>query len=112
MLLSGPLPAPIRHPHAVSYLGFCLLAPDSQIARGRFAKLVQRDSIRKKVKKRVRGYSGAKDQWHTDWFQPTPQRIVLGVISWEELIDFVGEHDPESAGSMGTFLKHCIDFDQ
>jgi hypothetical protein len=101
-----------RRPVDVAYLGFYVLAPHSQIAQGVFAEEMSRDSIHRKVEKRVQKYAGTKDQWYLDWFQPTFQMIDVRSISWEELIATIGEHDSTSASSIEGFYRQCIEFNR
>lgn len=101
-----------RRPMALSRLGFYVLAPQSQIDAQTFGQEMDRDSIRQKVKRRVAEYAGARDQWYTDWFQPTFQRIESGVLSWDDLIGTIGEHDSASARSIDEFYQRCVRYNQ
>ena len=96
-----------RCPLAIPHLGFYVLAPQSQIERGVFAQAMDRDSIGQKVEKRVKQYTGAKDEWHLEWFLPTFEQIEIGVVSWEELIATVREHDSADANSLKKFYDEC-----
>jgi hypothetical protein len=101
-----------RHPSNLSHLGFYVLAPQSQIDAGRFDREMERDSMRQKVEQRVAEYAGAKDQWYVDWFEPTLQRIEIGVVSWEDLIGTIAEHDSASAHSIEEFYEQCVRYNQ
>ncbi|TKJ29442.1 MAG: hypothetical protein CEE40_08520 [Chloroflexi bacterium B3_Chlor] len=101
-----------RHPSHLSALGFYVLAPARQIKDGVFAEQVDKASIEAKVQLRVKEWVAEhgddKDQWHTDWFQPTLEQIDIGVASWEALISTIGEHDAQSADSIGGFYDKCV----
>lgn len=99
-----------RSPSKISRLGFYVLAPDSQIRQSIFVKAMDRGSIQRKVERRVQEYEGARDEWHSDWFQPTLEQIEIGVISWEELIPAVGEGESAAADILGGFYEQCLEF--
>jgi len=101
-----------RHPSSLSHLGFYVLAPQSQIDAGKFDQEMNRDSVRHKVERRVTDYAGEKDQWYTDWFEPTLQRTEIGVVSWEDLIGTIAEHDSASAHSIEEFYEQCVRYNQ
>ncbi|MCJ7738288.1 MAG: hypothetical protein MUQ10_13415, partial [Anaerolineae bacterium] len=61
---------------------------------------------------RVADYGGVKDAWYSDWFEPTLERIEIGVLGWESLIDIIAAHDPLSAGAMHEFYQGCLQFNQ
>jgi len=99
-------------PRSLSNIGFYVLAPLSQIEKGVFAKAINRESIKNKVDKRVKDYSGTKDQWYSDWFLPTFQQIEIMEISWEEIIATIREQESESANSFKIFYRRCIEFNE
>jgi hypothetical protein len=101
-----------RHPIDLSRLGFYVLAPQSQIASGKFDREMDCDSMRQKVEQRVEEYAGAKDQWYVEWFEPTLQRIEIGVVSWEDLIGTIAENDSSSADSIEEFHEQCVRYNQ
>ena len=99
-------------PRSLSNIGFYVLAPLSQIDKGVFTKPINRESINNKVEKRVKDYSGTKDQWYSDWFIPTFQKIEIIEISWEKIITTIREQEPESANSFKIFYRRCIEFNE
>jgi len=99
-------------PRSLSHIGFYVLAPLSQIEKGVFTNAINRESIKNKVEKRVRDYSGIKDQWYSDWFLPSFQQIEIMEISWEEIIETIREQEPETANSLESFYKMCIEFNE
>ena len=99
-----------RHPSEVPTLGFCVLAPESQIERGIFAKEIKRESIHSKVQQRVGEYGGVKDQWYKEWFQPTLHNIEIRTLSWEETIEDIRDHDADSGDAIERFYQHCVKF--
>jgi len=99
-------------PARLSSLGFYVLAPQVQINEDVFEEEMSRESIQTKVERRVGEYAGEKDQWYTDWFQPTFQRIEIRTVSWEELMGTIREHDASSASSIAEFYERCVGFGQ
>jgi hypothetical protein len=98
------------HPSALSELGFYVLAPQEQLARDDFTQKVSRASVQQKVEQRVHEYGGEKDDWYANWFQPTFQRIKIDVISWETIIEIIGQHDRTAGDSFREFYRRCIEF--
>jgi hypothetical protein len=99
-------------PQTANRIGFYVLAPRIQIKRGIFDKVMDRDSIQRKVNRRVQEYAGSKDQWYLEWFLPIFQKTEIATISWENLIETIGKKDSASAASIETFYKRCFDFNQ
>lgn len=101
-----------RPPGEVPHLGFYVLAPHSQIEEGLFAKVMERDSIAGKVRRRVEAYEGEKDDWYADWFQPTFRQMQIGTLSWEAVVATIGEHDPGAARAIGAFYQRCLELNR
>jgi len=97
-----------RHPADFSRMGFAVLAPQSQISAGIFDDPLNRDSIRRKVERRVAGYDGEKDRWYAEWFEPTLERIEIDVFSWEDLLGLIAAQDVPSADDLHEFYDRCI----
>lgn len=101
-----------RTPSDLSRFGFYLLAPQSQIEGGVFTEELRRESIRQKVKRRVDEYSGDREQWYSDWFQPAIEQIDIDAVDWERLIATIREYEPEYAESIEDFYRRCRDFNR
>ena len=99
-----------QDPPSLSRLGFYVVAPLSQIDAGVFVAEMDRDSIREKVGRRVAEYDKAREQWYREWFEPTLGRIDIALISWEELMQVIRQHDPSSGGAFEEFYSHCLRF--
>jgi len=106
-----------RHPSELSHLGFYVLAPRSQVDQGVFNEGMDRESIRQKVERRVNDYRDHDEPkhrrhttWLGDWFEPTLQQIDIDVLSWEQSIQTIAEHDSSSAGSIQEFYQQCARF--
>jgi hypothetical protein len=94
-------------------LGFFVLAPASQIARGLFDDKVTRQSVRKKVSRRVGAYQDpARDAWLADWFSPLLERMRLDLVSWEAVLDAIGNADPQAGAVLDAFYRRCLDFNK
>jgi hypothetical protein len=92
-------------------LGFYVLAPSSQIKQGLFVEHLSKDSLRKVVEQRVKEYEGMVDGWFKDWFIPLLEQLDIKAISWEDLIGFLTEHDP-NAIQLKDFYSHCLEFNK
>jgi hypothetical protein len=101
-----------RRPHAVSHLGFYVLAPRSQIQRGVFAPVLDRNSIGQKVQQRVQEYDGEREEWYAGWFQPTWEQIEIDALSWEDVIETIGSHKPATARALQAFYRQCLEHNQ
>ena len=99
-----------RSPSSLSRLGFYVLAPESQIGRGIFEEQLETESIQQKVRQRVDAYAGERDDWYSEWFQPTLAQIDIRAASWEDLIGRIGGQDPAAAETIQAFYERSIRF--
>lgn len=92
-------------------MGFFVLAPNSQLEEGIFAKEVNKDSIREKVQVRVREYQEpSMDEWFQVRFLPVLEKAKVGCISWEEIIEYIGSVDVPFGEEMTEFYARCLRF--
>lgn len=101
-----------RNPTSMTDTGFYVLAPKSQIEKGLFADLMNKDSISGKVTERISAYDGKKDAWYRDWFLPTLDQIKVLCLSWEEIITYIQIQGPATGDSMKHFYEHCYYYNQ
>ncbi|MFW6125671.1 MAG: hypothetical protein ACOC58_01075 [Chloroflexota bacterium] len=101
-----------REPSHVPGLGFYVVAPQVEIARGLFLRSVTQSAVGRKVKRRATEYGGKKSQWYSDWFEPALEQMEVGTLSWEELLRLIREQDPASAASLQWFYQQCISFSE
>ena len=94
-----------RVPDAMTSLAFLVTAPKAQIEAGVFGELVTVPSIRGKVAKRVADYSGEKDEWLHEWFEPVVESLRLELLSWEELLDGAPE-------ALAEFYGLCLKYNE
>ncbi|MFZ4440807.1 MAG: hypothetical protein ACOYOS_20510 [Syntrophales bacterium] len=99
-----------RQPQEFKALGFYVLAPECQIKRGVFDEHLQKDSLRSLVKRRVAEY-GDEQGWFSQWFEPVISQLKIEVLSWEGLIDFLPDSDPNKA-QLNDFYEHCLKFNK
>lgn len=99
-----------RSPSSLTCLGFYVLAPESQVKRGVFVEQLNLGSINEKVKQRISVYEGERDAWYSEWFQPTLACMVPQPVSWEDLIEEIGQFDGSSTASIRTFYDRCVEF--
>jgi len=95
-------------PEQFDSLGFFVVAPKSQIEAGVFRDLVTADRIRSQVATRVEQYDGRHGDWFEEHFVPTLEVMKLGLVSWEELVDFIDGEE----GDIGLrdFYDRCLRF--
>ena len=104
------------NPKTLESLAFYVLAPDSQITSGVFENLVTEESIHRKVADRVRQYEGALDDefhknlvvWFHKGFEPVLERIDLGILSWESILDLLPT--TEVTSKLREFYARCRQF--
>ena len=94
-----------RAPDAMSSLAFFVTAPQSQIDAEIFGDLVSKESIRGKVRERVASYSGERDEWLHEWFEPALESVCVELLSWESLL--VGA--PEA---LTEFYARCLKYNE
>jgi len=95
-------------PRALERFAFYVLAPRRQVDAGVFGDLVTKHSILKKVQARVEQYQGEWDLWFRETFQPVLERLDIGLLSWESILDCL----PTNAETSGIreFYAVCLQF--
>ena len=101
-----------RDPESMDDLAFLVIAPQARIDDGIFAWDTSADAIRRKVRRRAEDYAGERDTWLRDWFEPTLRRIDIRCLSWEDVIDAVAFHHPESGQLIDSFYGECLRFNR
>jgi hypothetical protein len=94
-----------RRPETVKRLAFYLVAPQAQIDSGVFGALLTPESLRAKVRDRVRPYEGSKDGWYAEWFEPTLKAAEVRAVAWENIL-------PTAGPEYGAFYRKCLDFNR
>ena len=97
-------------PGKLTKLDFIVLAPAYSIKKGTYHKLVQPDSIREKVGRRVAAYGGDLDSWYTQYFEPLMKVLCLHILSWEDVIGFVGTKKPDVKKSLDDYYERCLEY--
>jgi hypothetical protein len=97
-------------PESFSNLGFYVLAPNDQIKARTFNRLLDKQSIKDKVKRRISSYDGERDDWFKDWFTPTLEVIDIQSISWESVLGVIWENDSKTGDSLKEYYSHCLTF--
>ncbi len=95
-------------PNALRSLGFYVVAPEQQIRAGAFEDFVTKERISDQVKARVRQYEGKHDSWFEESFLPTLTEIEVELLSWESIIAYIEERDPDSG--LHGFYGKCLSF--
>src|SRR5258707_15883228 len=93
-------------------LALLILAPQARIDDGVFVWDAPPEAIRRKVRRRVEDYAGERDTWFHDWFGPTLRRAELRCLSWEDTIEAIAFHDPESGQFIDSFYGKCLRFNR
>lgn len=94
-----------RRPEALSRLAFYLIAPRAQIESGPFGALLSPESLRAKVRERIRPYEGAKDRWYSEWFEPALKAAHVQAVAWEALL-------PATEPQYEAFYEKCLEFNR
>lgn len=98
-------------PNEFTRIGFCVIAPESQIKDGVFVEQMAPEKIRAVVKQRVSEYQEPeKDLWFEEWFMSTMDRIQIREISWEEIISLVKQFDSTYGADINAFYEKCLEF--
>ena len=98
------------NPSQLKRMDFVVLAPQYSIDKGTFAKEMDPESIHSKVKRRVSAYEGGLDRWYERHFEPTMENIKIYSLSWETVIEWIGENKPEEAGNLSKFYSLCLEY--
>jgi hypothetical protein len=101
-----------REPDQLDELAFLILAPQARVDDGVFAAATEPDAIHRKVRRRVHEYGGPRDDWFHDWFGPTLRQVAIRSLSWEDTIDIIAFHDPETGQLIDSFYGHCLRFNR
>lgn len=99
-----------RLPADTSRLGFYVLAPEKSIQSGSFETEMERSSIRYKVRRRVSEYGGELDMWYSDWFESSMNYMSIGMLSWEQILERIGDEDRAVADSIKEYYDCCLEF--
>jgi hypothetical protein len=91
-------------------LVFVLLKSSQIFDRKLFENEMQRESMYRKVRRRVDQYVGTHDAWFNQWFQPTLERIDIQCISWEDTIAFIRNVDQKGGEAIDEFYAKCLQF--
>lgn len=113
------------NPKQVTKLGFYILAPLEQFKKVPDFKsfteihdLSSRHSVPAVVNQRVGEYKYDKkhyeevNHWHRDWFNPMLEHLDIKLISWEEIIEFITNHDTQYGTDLNQFYQDCLLFNK
>lgn len=100
-----------KKPPEMLAVSFYLIAPSSQIKRGVADKLSS-ESIKSVVKRRIVEYDEDKNDWYEQWFLPTLHAMDIKAISWEEILLYVKENDPNAGGELCVFYEKCLEYNR
>jgi hypothetical protein len=101
-----------RPPESMADLSFLILAPRDRIDDGVFARDMSADAVRRKVRRRVDAYAGARDAFYRDWFDPTLRRVELRCLAWEDIVETIAFHDPVAGQFIDSFYGKCLRFNR
>lgn len=101
-----------RDPEGMDGLAFFILAPRARIDDGAFVWDTAPEAIYRKVRRRVEDYAGQRDSWFLHWFVPTLRRIEIRCWSWEEVIETIAFHSPDSGQIIDSFYGKCLHFNR
>jgi hypothetical protein len=95
---------------SLARLAFYVVAPRTQVSKGKFAKLLDRTRVNETVQARVQNYQGEQDQWYAEWFRPTLERIEVDAIAWEDVIGSIAQQDGLSGAELRAFYDLCLTY--
>ncbi len=101
-----------RDPASVSDLSFFVLAPKQQIERGFFQEMMNKRSVEAVVRRRVDAYDEPKLAWFEANFLPTLRHMNLACLTWEDLVDFIADHDTVFGADLAAFYASCLTYNQ
>jgi hypothetical protein len=101
-----------RRPSDLKRLGLYVLAPEETIQLGWFEKPSNKADIRQKVERRVQAYEGQKDLWFSDWFLPALEKMDIGCLSWESILEHIGSVDAGFSMALRDFYFKCVSFNR
>ncbi|MBN9663646.1 MAG: hypothetical protein J0H49_35940 [Acidobacteria bacterium] len=97
-------------------LGFFVLAPESQIARGLFSDYMQRECICETIRHRITTYQsksqGEMNDWEELWFKPLLDKMTIQCVSWESIVEIIKGHDSGAGSQIEDFYQLTIAFNQ
>jgi hypothetical protein len=102
----------------LSRLAFYVVAPERQLKfEPTFQTFLQKDSIRIKVRKRIKAYSDPidaenKNGWLETWFLPALERIEIQCLTWEEIIAYIQSNDRRNGDALLEFYEKCLVLNQ
>lgn len=101
---------------SINTLAFYLIAPESQIERGFFSKDLSKENIRINVERRVNDHDSEhktdKKEWFQNWFEPTLEKVDIQSISWENILAYVRNIDPDTGNDLGKFYDKCLQYNK
>jgi hypothetical protein len=101
-----------------SRLGFYVIAPERQLKfEPTFQTFLHKDSIRIKVRKRIKAFSdpadaATKNRWLETWFLPALESIDIQCITWEEIISYIHSNDRRNGDALLEFYEKCLALNQ
>ena len=102
----------------ISRLGFYVIAPERQLKfEPTFQTFLQKDSIRIKVRKRIKAFpdpadAETKNRWLETWFLPALESIDIQCLTWEEIIAYIYSNDRRTGDALSEFYEKCLVLNQ
>jgi len=98
----------------LKHAAFYVTAPEVQIDKHKFKKLLSKDTITGKVKRRAAEYGSestrASGNWYQKYFLPLMEQIEIAAVSWESIIELIIDLDPVNGEQISSFYDHCLKF--
>lgn len=97
---------------------FYTFLPEEQIEKEKsFEKYIVKENIKSVVKKRIDSYNSRDDynnklNWYNRYFIKFVDKIQTGLVSWEEIIDFIVKNAPNYGIKLQLFYKNCLDYNK
>ncbi len=104
-----------RCPQNFQWLGFYVMAPQSQIDQGLFKADLDKDHIKTTIARRIAQYGNEQafaelQEWKARWVDPLIEHCDIMCVSWEESIERIRALAPDTATGLQEFYQLCKTF--
>ena len=104
-----------RCPQNFEWLGFYVMAPQSQINRGFFNAELDKEHVRTTIARRIAQYGNAPafaelQGWKARWVDPLIEHCDIACVSWETSIEKIRAFAPDTAVGLQEFYDLCKTF--
>jgi hypothetical protein len=93
-------------------LAFYTFLPEKCKHSSTFQEYIKKEHIREAVENRVQQFKdhntySEKKKWYKDDFLPFLEKVSIGLIAWEEILEHIKGVDKESFVTLNDFYSKC-----